>query len=225
MNNSWKNNYLRYRSYFMSIAQQYKDREDLKAYLEILLSLVTISIFAVFALKPTLITIAELIKDIEAKRETLALLDTKSRDVAQAESVYNREKANIDLLDQAVPKTPAPEDYARQIEGLTTKNQVQLTGFRIGQSILSGKQEELGNTLAGEIPDTPKISGNDLTFAVSVTVTPDNYSALYSFLSDLESLRRPLRIRSAVFSVGRDVDNQEKILMLVDGVIPYLKGT
>ena len=77
MNQSWRREYLRYKSYFLNVMGRYKERADVKVYLEILLSLATISVFAIFALRPTILTIAGLLKEIETKKETLAKMDEK----------------------------------------------------------------------------------------------------------------------------------------------------
>ena len=91
----WKKNYVRYRSYFLDIAGRYKERTDIRVYLEILLSLTTISIFSIFALRPTLLTIGGLIKDIEAKKATLVKMDEKMKNLSQAQNLYDQEREKI----------------------------------------------------------------------------------------------------------------------------------
>src|SRR3989304_278866 len=98
MNPGWRGNYLRYKSYFLNVVGQYRERADIKAYIEILLSLATISIFAVFALRPTLLTIAELIKEIDTKKQTLIKMEDKIENLSSAHTLYDRERSRINIL-------------------------------------------------------------------------------------------------------------------------------
>jgi hypothetical protein len=111
----WRKDYLRYRSYFLNIVNVYKQRRDVKAFLELILTLVTISFFALFALKPTLLTIIELLREIEAKEETVEKMDTKIQNLQQAQTLYIQEAARIKLLETAIPDKPAPDLFVRQI--------------------------------------------------------------------------------------------------------------
>ncbi|MEJ2441504.1 MAG: hypothetical protein P8Y06_01110, partial [Patescibacteria group bacterium] len=77
----WRKDYLRYRSYFLNIVGVYKQRKDLRMFLELLLTLVTVSFFAAFALRPTLLTIIELLKEIDTKEETLTKMSTKIQEI------------------------------------------------------------------------------------------------------------------------------------------------
>jgi hypothetical protein len=56
----WRQGYSRYRAYFLNIYNLYKQRPDLRMFLEILLSLGAIAIFAAFAVRPTALTIVQL---------------------------------------------------------------------------------------------------------------------------------------------------------------------
>ena len=141
MNPSWRKNYLRYKTYFLNVVARYKEREDVKVYLEILLSLLTISVFAVFALRPTLITIAQLIKDIQGKKETVAKMDEKIGKINKAKVLYDSEKERIALLDTAIPAKPQAEVFIRQIEGLVGKDNTLLDSFQTGKVVLWEKNQ------------------------------------------------------------------------------------
>ena len=77
MAGGWRSNYLRYRSFFLNIYNVYKRRPDLKMFMEILLSLGTISFFAAFALRPTALTIVDLLEQIDEKETTIEKMDQK----------------------------------------------------------------------------------------------------------------------------------------------------
>src|SRR4030042_569746 len=114
----WRNQYLRYRELFFNIIAVYKQRTDLKVFLEILLSLVTISFFGIFALKPTFLTIGQLITEVRGKEETVAKMEQKINDLNMAQSFFSQQPEKISLVKSAIPEIPEPQTFVRQIEGL-----------------------------------------------------------------------------------------------------------
>ena len=99
----WRGQYLRYRDFFLNIWSVYRRRKDVMAFLEILFSLSTISIFSLLALRPTLLTIAQLVKDNQAKEASIAKMDDKIKNLGIAQGILSRDAANINLVESAVP--------------------------------------------------------------------------------------------------------------------------
>ena len=62
MATGWRGQYIRYRGFFLNIVDLYKKRADLRAFLEVILSISTVTIFLLFALKPTMLTIVSFVK-------------------------------------------------------------------------------------------------------------------------------------------------------------------
>ncbi len=209
MGPAWRRNYTRYRRLFLTSFSRYKERQDIKIFLEILLSLLTISLFSLLALRPTLITIAELITEIESKKETVAVMGAKIEDLGRAQKLYDQEVSKIRLLDNSVPKDPAPDAFIRQIEGLSAKHSVGVLTMDLDEVVLLRKDKPSKN-----IEDQDQIS-----FSVSVSA---DYLQLFNFLSDLEKMRRPLDIHS--LSMGTSTTGEGTFLILVvDGVSPFLR--
>ena len=73
----WRQKYATSRNLFTKTMASYSQKPSLKAYLEILLSLFTISILGIFAIRPTTITIGKLYNEIKAKEETIKRMDQK----------------------------------------------------------------------------------------------------------------------------------------------------
>lgn len=202
MAQSWRKEYLRYKSFFLSITELYRKKRDLRMFLEILLSLATMSFFAIFALRPTLLTISQLVVDIKSKRETVAAMDTKIRDLSTAQQLLLQETSRLPLLNASVPDTPKPEVVARQIEGLSDKNIVNILGLSIEET---------------ELKPLPENS-DSINLSVSAT---GSYQQLYSFLKDVENLRIPVQIDT--FQIGAPKTEEKTLLTLViSGRIPYL---
>ena len=211
----WRKEYIRYKEYFLNVLIIYKQKEDLRMFLEILLSLVTVSFFGAFALSPTLVTITALLTEIDSKEEIVTKLDTKIQNLALATSLMESETARLPLIENAVPATASPETFVRQFEGLAAKNGINLLGVSLGQV-----------TLLGEVKKVPPEEGvtplpeDALGISFSVSLS-GNYSELLGFLADLEKLRRPLAIDTTGMTTT-ETEEGKTLVILVSGRAPYI---
>lgn len=221
MNPTWRRNYLRYKSYFLNVIGKYQERSDVKAYLEILLSLLTISIFAIFALKPTLLTIAGLLKEIEGKEKTLIVMDQKIEKLSKARSLFDRERQNVVLLGMAIPQNSNPEGFAQQIEGLINKHQTILNNLTINDAPIVGEGEASGQKAEDQTGNFPQ-DAKALPISVGTSISYEQYQTILSFLSDFEFLRRPVKIDSLAVSQRQDKDKTDIISLVIEGRLPYL---
>jgi Tfp pilus assembly protein PilO len=212
----WRKDYLRYRSYYLNIVNIYKQRQDLKAFLELILTLAAVSFFALFALKPTILTIIELLKEIDAKEKTVEQMNTKIQNLQQAQTLYIQEEARISLLETAIPGNPAPDLFVRQIEGLATSYPVNLLGITIGEVTLLG-EEKIQKSKKGLQPLPEESKG--ISFSISIA---GGYQGLVNFLSALEDMRRPVKI-DALNIISPQVEETQNLVLVVTGRTPYLK--
>lgn len=226
MNPGWRKNYFRYKSYFLNVAGQYRERADVKVYLEILLSLATVTMFSIFALRPTLLTIAELIKEIETKNGTVDVIDSKIQDLSKAQLLNDQQRANISLLQIAIPQEPRPDIFARQIEALTQRHQTPLSSFTIGETLILGETApKTASVQETEIATTPESQPEELTFSVQTKVNITNFTSSSNFLSEMEKFRRPVGINSFTFSSAENKQEEEKqLIFTITGYLPYLKS-
>jgi Tfp pilus assembly protein PilO len=212
----WRRGYLRYKSYFLNVITVYKRRKDLRMFLEIILSLVTISFFAVFALKPTLLTIAELTKEIKTKEETVAKMDEKIQNLERGQQIYTQEQTRISFLKDAIPSTPVPDSFVRQIEGATTKHPISILGMSIGEVTLIGEEKAQRKSEGLEA-----LPGGARGVAFSISAT-SSYLDLAAFLSTLQNLRRPVKIDAATIN-SSETDIGKFIVLVITGRTPYLR--
>ncbi|MFZ5932484.1 MAG: hypothetical protein ACOYT7_00120 [Patescibacteria group bacterium] len=210
----WRKEYLRYKEFFLNILAVYKQKEDLKMFLEILLSLATISFFAVFALRPTLVTIAALVKEVKSKEEIVAKLDTKIQNLQTAQSILESEITRIPIIEDSVPSSAFPETFVRQLEGLATKNGVSLLGISISQITLVGEVKEQKEEGITPLPE----GAFAMPFSVSVA---GDFVKLSSFLNDLEKIRRPISIDTTGITVS-ETEEGKVLVILVSGRVPYV---
>lgn len=214
MNPNWRTNYMRYRGVFLNLVSKYKKRDDVKVYLELLLSLATISVFAVFALRPTLLTISTLIREIDAKKETIQQMDSKIEDIQDAQRLYDRNRSNINLLTIAIPSTADPDIILRQIEGAVSQSSVGVRELKLGEMVIirsakTGQESANSNTSA---------AANEILFNISTTA---DYINLLGLVTVLENLRKPFDIKSANFTYKQD-ENEEVLTLTVEAGIPIV---
>lgn len=201
----WKKEYLRYKAFFLNIQNNYRGRDDIKMFLEVLLSLTAISVFGVFALRPTILTIAGLHREIKTKKETLTLMESKIVNLRSAQKILNEQSAILPILETAVPLNPKPEEFTHQIQGLANKNSVKMSGVSIEKITLKGA--------------SPFVEGaGAMNFSGGVV---GDYVSLLSLLYDLENLRMPLAISSISLSTSKNKE-EASLDLTISGSVPYL---
>src|SRR5258708_1463160 len=202
----WKGG--QYQKYLLNVMALYRQRPDLKAYLEVLLSIVTIGMFILFAVKPTFVTIADLWTKIKAEQITSDQLDTKIKNLGLAQTVFNSQAANLTLLDQAVPTGPNIGTYVRQIEGVVKKDNVTTTTLSVNKTDLIS------------LATASALTQSSSSVGVSISVT-GTYQNLSSFLADLETLRRPTIIKKLDYNLVQISESVKVLNLNVLVSIPY----
>jgi hypothetical protein len=214
MATGWRAQYYRYKDLFLNVVTLYKQRRDLRAFLELILSLSTVIIFVVFALKPTAVTIISLYNQIRTKQDTLNSLNQKIANLETANVVFNKNKNFITDVDTAIFTGPEPDTVSKQILGLSSKDSVSLLGISVGQITLVGKN------IAPKDPSAKPLPGNALSMPVSISVK-GNYPGLLTFIKDLENLRIPTRIDSLTINSSQ-TEGGSVIVGTITLRVPYL---
>lgn len=178
MNQSRRSNLRRYHRFFVNLGRFYQ-RKDVKIYTEVILSLLTVSFFLFFAIKPTAIAISGLVKKIEDQKIVSEKMAAKIQTLATAQENYRALKPDLYLADEALPKNPELTTLAKQLETLARQNNIKIKLIQFDKVNLRGiDQEETGPI---EIKFTLKANGL--------------YPNLKSFLQSLDSLRRITNIK------------------------------
>jgi hypothetical protein len=210
----WRGSYTRYREFFLNISALYKKRQDLRVFLEIILSLSTIIIFLLFALKPTVITIVSLLQQIKEKQSTLSALTQKVANLQVAGNLLQQNQIFIPNINIAVPSRPNPNILSEQVLGIASKNSANILGISINQITLTGLDTNKGVPGIKPLPANAK----EMSFSISVRGAFPN---LIGFIKDLESLR----IMNKIDTLGITSSVTDKGLVIVavaSGRVPYL---
>ena len=214
----WRKEYSRYKGFYLNVLTAYKNKPDVKVFFELILSIIAVTIFSVFALRPTAITILGLYKEIKAKEELVAKMDTKIANIKSAQDLVLKEQTRLTLLDTAIPDSPRPDQFVRQIEGITAKDNSGLTGMSLGEATLLGE-----NRTTSSREDTEKLPAGALGLEFTLTLASD-YKSLYSFLSDFEFMRRPIKMGTVNISQSSDEEGNSSLNLGISGQAPYFKA-
>ncbi|MBM3208793.1 hypothetical protein FJZ40_00665 [Candidatus Shapirobacteria bacterium] len=189
---NFRTEYSRYRKYFLTIPRFYQYKR-VRVYTGLILTLFTISFFAFFAIRPTIVTIASLVAEIRAKEELNQELDKKIQSVLAAQVAYSQIAPRLVVLDAAFP-------VGKRFAGLLPE--IENAGNTSGASVSGIAFEGIGAVKEKE----PK----EISFSISLL---GSFESLTKFLASSFSL--PRAVKADAFSLSksaREGDSQNLTL-------------
>lgn len=182
--------------------------------LTLVMSLIIVAIFAVFALRPTLVTIVTLRKTILESRKTLQQLQSKTTNVQRAAELLETIKPSLPRINSGITHEGA--DYrsiTAQIEIITRQAGVQLQSESLGAALLYSR------VIA---PYNPSKSQGVVALPITLRVS-GSYTKIVDFLRALTGMERVMGIDSLV--VTKEAGNREggvTVSLNVSGYVYYL---
>lgn len=209
-----------YRKYIAEANKLYNEREDVRTFTELLLSLFTIIIFGIFAIRPTLVTISKLTKELEDKKQLVATLNLKIDHLGTAQELLAKNRNKISTLDLAIPTQPVIQSYVRQLQGVALNNNLNIVGMNFGTAPLVDKSLGLPPG-TNKVPITKPIEfgEQDIDFSISVS---GEFNSLADFVSQIENLRRPFGHIQTSIDLSQSVEG-DKIVLTIKGIVPYIQ--
>lgn len=176
----YKEGFRRYRRYYRSLQVLYK-KPAVRDFTFLVLSLLTAAFFGFFAIRPSLRTIGELVKEVKDKRMASEKLEQKINALSIVQREYERVQPDLSIIYAVLPKKSDFSKLAKQIEYLAGKNKTTLLSFQIQRTSLFGEEKkEL-------VP---------LEFTLNIS---GGYENLKGFLDDLEKLDRIVAVKTFGF--------------------------
>jgi len=200
---NWQTEFNRYRRYFTDVRRFYRQKK-VRVYTEIVFSILTIAFFLFFAIKPTVVTITGLIKEINDKKMVTQKLEEKISNLNLAQQEYLSVENDLYLINQALPEDPQVSVLVRQIEGLCLKTGVSLEGIQY--SSLDIRNKIVKNNKPQSIEIKLVVSGG--------------YQNLKNFLYSLNNFRRIFQIDSFGFKTSKE---EGKLILSISGRTFYLE--
>lgn len=190
LNANYKLEYTRYRHYYHRLWQYYQ-KPATRVSTALLLTIFTIIFFAAFAIRPTLVTVAELLRKINDQEQVLDKMKQKSAALATAQQEYMAAQDRLDKLALALPSNEALPALITYIEASAAYHQLAY------DTVSYGDVDFLP-------PGQPKPSGaNSRDISLSVA---GSYEAINNFLTDIVRIPRFVTVTSATLSPPKESD-------------------
>lgn len=205
----------------ISLQRLAKDKKA-RSFASLSMTIFAISFFAVIAIRPTLLTIAKLTREIKEKRKANVELQDKIKTLIAAQDEYVKNSDNIFLLDQALPKRSEFPLFAFTLEQMALDTGIGIESFSF---------EKIFITKDGISKDD---SAQYSKLGFSLTASGD-YFKLKDFISNLETNKRIVKINKTSFVMTKNKTSQlsdptlgeqlvTKIKLLVSGELFFEKG-
>lgn len=144
----------------------------------LILTILAISFFALFAIRPTLQTMADLIKQIDDKRIVDQKLSLKITSLSTAQAELASKGQDALVLDLAVPSSPNFPLLLKQLEKVATENSVVISTLLSQTVPVERDPAQVATTDLESIPITLNVTGS--------------YAGALGMLSELANMQRIL---------------------------------
>lgn len=223
----------RYQKYYQRLEPMFKNRQT-QAYTMVILSLITIAFFGMFAIRPTLKTIATLHRQIEDKEELNQKLEEKITALIAAQETYQQMETNLEKIYSLMPVEVEFPSLIRRLELVSVANSALISGIQVDEVFLYNKDGTAapGAPTVEEIQETTDATLNEAVedAATDVTATPTvpsaasrldikftvsyqgDYLNIVNLLNQLTRMDRLVTINS--FALGRQTVGQTSSLSL-----------
>lgn len=175
--------------------------------IELFLSIGAVLFFAIFAIRPTLLTMSDLIKEIEDKRQLDKQMAQKIAALSSAQSEYLKQQERIKVLDEAIPTGPDLVGLFKILERIASDNQLVIASLSVA---------EIPKDVAPELA-FDKLERKNLELVVNVS---GDYGSIRNFVDQLSKVRRTVMVNQVSFSVS-DVRGLKKLDASVSINAPY----
>ncbi len=174
-----------------TILNQFYVNPVAKASTELFLTVGLVLFLGTFAIRPTILTMSELIKEIETKKELNTSLTKKIAALQTAQSQYINIQDKVSILNDVIPEQPQIILSTKLIEKIAAESQVVIKNLTVSE--------------------LPKDSDPAVGFAqkskqmvnVSLNITGD-YISIRNFTETLRNSRKSFVVESVVFSIEED---------------------
>lgn len=153
----------------------------------IALTLIALSIFGLFAINPTLSTIAQLQREFVDSKDVDEKLRQKIINLGQLQTQFATLTPDLPFVYAAVPESPRPAQLVAQVQTIAQQSNVNLVRIQTFQADL------LQKTQSNKTPS--------YVFALTAEGNPENVN---NFMKNLVNFDRLLTIDNLILSTGPD---------------------
>jgi len=183
----------KYREYLKLLPDIQKDTT--RAFVTLALTFGALSFFGIFAINPTLSTIADLQKQLSDDQSVDQQLKTKIDNLSSLEQQYNSLGSDLTNIFNAVPQDPQMPLLTAQISALVKKHNLTITTYHVAEVQLATTQK---------LPQT-----QSYVFTVQVQ---GKYNDMLDFASEIANLSRIITVESV--EMGRDTQTNNLVMTI-----------
>lgn len=194
-------------------------KEKNKQYGILSLTFVTLTLFGIFALNPTITTIVELRKTLEDARIVETKLSEKIQNLQILGTEYNSLGDDLILIENAVPKGPEATRFVGQIQTIASSNGVLLKGLDLGGIALSGNPTIEDSEAITAIVKKREDADSGLKPYVFFVTISGTYPQAREFLQALSSFERITNIDT--IGISRESGLNPEVNMSVQGTVYF----
>ncbi len=195
------------RSQITTTLLQFYEKPVAKVSSELLFSIFAVIFFAVFAIRPTILTMSDLIKEINDKQALEDQLTQKIAALSTVQTQYLNEQERLKVLDAALPSTPDLQGALLLIEKTASENNI---------AILEMEAKEVPQQDPTTI-DFSKKARLSKPLLINITGT---YPDIAQFVEGIRNLRREMVIESVSFTLA-DAQGKKQLSAKVTVSLQY----
>ncbi|MDD3532312.1 MAG: type 4a pilus biogenesis protein PilO [Candidatus Shapirobacteria bacterium] len=174
-----------------------------------------VAFFVIFAIKPTIATIAELLAEIKAREELNQQLDNKVNQIFAAQNIYSQIYDRLYLLDQTLPVDSQFARFSQTVESGRLEVGLDLSTLNYSSIVLTEKKTA----------KTPIKENQEFKFSTGLK---GYYPNLGTFLENLFNQRRIIYVDSLKISQGKTNQDQKDVsnlplIITINGRTFYLE--
>lgn len=140
---------------------EYQNDEGFRNNINFILTFISVLVFGIFAIRPSINTITGLIKDIDEYRKVNGILTEKIQILNEVKANPEKLENESELISRALPTSPDEGNYIRNVNFLASKNQIQIGSVNFNTT----EEGQLGAleftlTMTGEYPKVVSFIGD-----------------------------------------------------------------
>lgn len=165
------------------------ERPEIRASIEIILSVFAVAFLLTLAIRPTLATVATLQKKIADQTVVDIKLSTKIGQLAKASADLGTYANRVADFSGAVTDTPDESGLAKRFAVIAKDNNITINSLTLNAIPLIGQQIKLADKEKGGIKPPLEKDGKVASFSIDFDVSGEPAN-VYDFLSKLENMDR-----------------------------------
>ena len=190
-------------SKYLELMPDFK-QEKTQKFTTIVLTLIASIILGLFAINPTLSTIANLQKQLDDNKFVEQKLEQKINNLSILQQKYSLIEPDLDSIKNAVPQTPETTALLGQIQAVAKESDLSIVNMQTSQ-----------------VDFPPIIIGQQKYSAFNVSISVQGkYAQMASFINEVVNIQRIIVINTATISKNTD-NNAVALRLVINGTVYY----